>query len=146
LLEVFWDSHHPTAQPYSRQYMSIVFYHNEEQRRLAIESKECEESRSGLSVITEIIPFSEFYLAEDYHQKYYLRQEAGLLKEFRAIYPEIEDFISSTAVARVNGYVGGYGTPETLEKEPNSLGLSEAGNMRLLEIADRGLVPGCAVP
>jgi len=126
--------------------MSIVFYHNEEQRRLAIESKECEESRSGLSVITEIIPFSEFYLAEDYHQKYYLRQEAGLLKEFRAIYPEIEDFISSTAVARVNGYVGGYGTPETLEKEPNSLGLSEAGNMRLLEIADRGLVPGCAVP
>ena len=146
MLEVFWDSHHPTAQPYSRQYMSIVFYHNEEQRRLAIESKECEESRSGLSVITEIIPFSEFYLAEDYHQKYYLRQEAGLLKEFRAIYPEIEDFISSTAVARVNGYVGGYGTPETLEKEPNSLGLSEAGNMRLLEIADRGLVPGCAVP
>ena len=146
MLEVFWDSHHPTAQPYSRQYMSIVFYHNEEQRRLAIESKECEESRSGLSVITEIIPFSEFYLAEDYHQKYYLRQEAGLLKEFRAIYPEIEDFISSTAVARVNGYVGGYGTPETLEKEPKSLGLSEAGNMRLLEIADRGLVPGCAVP
>jgi peptide-methionine (S)-S-oxide reductase len=146
LLEVFWDSHHPTAQPYSRQYMSIVFYHNEEQRRLAIESKECEESRSELSVITEIVPFSEFYLAEDYHQKYYLRQEAGLLKEFCAIYPEIEDFISSTAVARVNGYVGGYGTPETLEKEPNSLGLSEAGNMRLLEIADRGLVPGCAVP
>jgi len=98
LLDVFWDSHHPSAEPYSRQYMSIVFYHNEEQRRLAIESKECEESRSGLSVITEIIPFSEFYLAEDYHQKYYLRQEA------------------------------------------------EAGNMRLLEIADRGLVPGCVVP
>jgi|GEM_PF-44107 len=146
LLEVFWDSHHPTAQPYSRQYMSIVFYHSGEQRRLAIESKECEESRSGLSVITEIIPFSEFYLAEDYHQKYYLRQEADLLKEFRAIYPKIEDFISSTAVARVNGYVGGYGTLENLEKETNSLGLSEAGSIRLLEIADRGLIPGCVVP
>jgi len=107
--------------------MSIVFYHNEEQRRLAIESKEREESGSGLSIVTEIIPFSEFYMAEDYHQKY-------------------SDFIESTAVARLNGYVGGYGTPETLEKELNSLGLSEAGQMRLLEIADRGLAPGCAVP
>jgi len=47
-------------------------------------------------------------------------------------------------VARVKGYVGGYGTPETLEEELSSLGLSEAGKMRLLEIADRGLVPGCA--
>jgi len=136
LLEVFWDSHHPTAQPYSRQYMSIVFYHTEEQRRLAIESKEREESRLGRNIVTEIIPFSDFYLAEDYHQKYYLRQEADLLTELRAIYPKIEDFISSTAVARLNGYVSGYGTPETLEEELSSLGLSEAGQKRLLEITD----------
>ena len=126
--------------------MSIVFYHNEEQRRLAIDSKEHEESRSGRSILTEIIPFSEFYLAEDYHQKYYLRQESSLIQELSAIYPDISDFIDSTAVARLNGYVGGYGTPETLEKELNSLGLSEAGKMRLLEIADIGLVPGCVVP
>ena len=126
--------------------MSIVFYHNEEQKRLAIESKECEESRLGLSIVTEIMPFSEFSLAEDYHQKYYLRQESSLIQELNTIYPDISDFIDSTAVARLNGYVGGYGTPETLEKELNSLGLSEAGKMRLLEITDRGLVPGCAVP
>ena len=126
--------------------MSVVFYHNEEQRKLAIESKEREESRLGRSVVTEIVPFSEFYLAEDYHQKYYLRRDAGLLKEFQAIYPGIEDFISSTAVARVNGYVGGYGAPEILEKELDSLGLSEAEKIRLQEIIDRGLlVPGCAV-
>ena len=146
LLEVFWASHHPTAQPWSRQYMSIVFYHNEEQRRLAIESKERQEYGSGLSIVTEIIPFSEFYLAEDYHQKYYLRQESSLIQELSTIYPDISDFIGSTAVARLNGYVGGYGTPETLEKELNSLGLSEAGQMRLLAIANRGLIPGCGVP
>jgi peptide-methionine (S)-S-oxide reductase len=126
--------------------MSIVFYHNEEQRTPAIESKEREESRLGLSIVTEILPFSEFYLAEDYHQKYFLRQEPGLFQELSIIYPDISDFIDSTAVARLNGYVGGYGTPETLEKELNSLGLSEAGKMRLLEIADRGLVPGCVLP
>lgn len=125
--------------------MSIVFYHDEEQRRLAIDSKEREESRSGLSIVTEIVPFSGFYPAEDYHQKYYLSHELDLLNELRTIYPAFEDFVSSTAVARVNGYVGGYGTLETLEEELGSLGLSEAGKMRLLKIADRGLVPGCPV-
>jgi peptide-methionine (S)-S-oxide reductase len=86
-----------------------------------------------------------FYPAEDYHQKYHLRQDAVLIRYFNAIYPASEDFISSTAAARVNGYAGGYGTPEVLEKELDSLGLSEAGKDRLREIADRGLVPGCAL-
>ena len=126
--------------------MSIIFYHNEKQKRLAIETKKFEESLSGYSIVTEIVPFSQFYLAEAYHQKYYLRQNSDLLKEFRTIYPAIEDFISSTAVARVNGYVGGYGTLETLKKELSSLGLSETGRIGLLKIADRGLVPGCVVP
>jgi len=146
LLEVFWASHHPTAQPWSRQYMSIVFYHNVEQRQMADLSKEREEARLGRNIVTEITPFSGFYLAEDYHQKYYLRQYSDLVKELSAIYPDTGDFISSTAVARVNGYVGGYGTLETFEKELNSLGLSEAGQMRLLEIADKGLTPGCPLP
>jgi len=134
LLEVFWDSHSPTVQSSSRQYMSIVFYHDEQQRDLAVKSKEREEQKFGRTIVTEIIPFSEFYLAEDYHQKYYLNYEPDLLRELRAIYPDIHDFISSTAVARVNGYVGGFGTQETLEKELDSLGLSEAGRIRLLDI------------
>jgi len=123
--------------------MSIVFYHNDEQRRLTIESKEREESRLERSIVTEIIPFSGFFLAEDYHQKYYLRQELDLVKELNAIYPYISDFIDSTAVARVNGYVGGYGTLPKLDEELSSLGLSASGRNKLLEIADRGLVPGC---
>ena len=125
--------------------MSVVFYHNEQQRDLAVKSKQREEQKLGRTIVTEIIPFSEFYLAEDYHQKYYLTYEPDLLRELRAIYPAIEDFISSTAVARVNGYVGGYGALEILKKELDSLGLSEAGRIRLLDIADRGLVAGCPV-
>jgi peptide-methionine (S)-S-oxide reductase len=123
-----------------------VFYHSEEQKRLAIESKEHEEIRLGSRIVTEIIPFSEFYLAEDYHQKYYLRQEPELMKDLNSIYPAAEHFISSTIVARLNGYVGGYGTLEILQEELSNFGISETGRNRLLEIAKRGLVPGCAIP
>jgi peptide-methionine (S)-S-oxide reductase len=116
LLEVFWDSHHPTSKPWSRQYMSIIFYHDEEQRRLALESKESEEVRLGSKIFTEIIPFSNFYLAEDYHQKYYLQGVKELKRDFRAVYADTADFVNSTAAARVNGYVGGYGSVEMLRE------------------------------
>jgi len=113
---------------------------------MANSSKEREEAILGRSIVTEITPFSGFYLAEDYHQKYYLRQQPGLSQELIAIYPDKGDFIDSTAVARLNGYVGGYGTLPTLEEELNSLGLSATGRNKLLEIADRGLIPGCPLP
>lgn len=146
LLDVFWSSHNPIYEPWSRQYKSTIFFHSEEQKRLAIETKDSEEARLGRRIFTEIIPFSEFYLAEDYHQKYYLRRESALMEEFSAIYPATEDFIASTAAARINGYVGGYGILATLEEEPSIFGLSEAGIKRLLEIAARGLEQICPLP
>ena len=136
LLEVFWDSHNPAAQPWSRQYMSIIFYHNEEQKNLALATKQREESRLE-KVFTEVLPFSEFYLAEDYHQKYYLQQEPELIKEFAAIYPDISKLIGSTAAARVNGYIGGHGKPESLQEQLNSFGLSPIGNEKMLQISRR---------
>ena len=145
LLAVFWDSHNPTFEPLSQQYMSIIFYHNNEQKILALQTKELEEARRGRTIKTLIAPFSKFYLAEDYHQKYYLQHDNILMKEFDIIYPAVKDFINSTAAARVNGYAGGYGTLATLQKELDSLGLSVAGSSRLLEIADRGLKPGCVI-
>jgi peptide-methionine (S)-S-oxide reductase len=120
LLEIYWDSHNPTGQPWSRQYMSIIFYHNSEQRELAVESKQRAEASSGRQFYTEIIPFSEFHLAEDYHQKYYLQQVPELMKESAAIYPNFPDFIESTAVARINGYVGGHVTFQELQEQLNS--------------------------
>lgn len=145
LLDVFWDSHNPTMAPFSPQYKSIIFYHNEEQRRLAIEAKEREESELKTRIFTEIVPFSKFYLAEAYHQKYYLRQEPDIMKELSAIYPANLDLIASTAAARLNGYAGGYGEAETLQKGLSQFGLSEAVNKKLLEIADKGLKTGCAL-
>jgi len=119
LLEIYWDSHNPTVRPWSRQYMSIVFYHNSEQHELAIKTKQREESSSGRQVYTEIIPFSEFHLAEDYHQKYHLQQVPELMTELAAIYSNFADFINSSAVARINGYDGGHVTFQELQEQLN---------------------------
>jgi peptide-methionine (S)-S-oxide reductase len=134
LLDVFWSSHLPVQQPWSRQYMSIVFYHDEEQKRLAIETRDREAAKLGAEIFTEIVPASEFYLAEPYHQKYRLRQVRDLMGDLRRIYPDDGDFVASTAAARVNGYLGGHGTLETLQAELDSFGLSPAASQKLLDI------------
>lgn len=144
LLDLFWKSHDPTQRSWSRQYMSAVFYHNEGQRRIALETRDREAAQRNRTIYTEIIPFTGFTLAEDYHQKYALRHEPGLLREFRAVYPDEDQFVASTAAARVNGYLDGYGTPEALKAEVNSLGLSARGSKTLLDIvASRTSSRGC---
>ena len=80
LLDVFWSSHNPQQRPWSTQYKSMILYHTDEQKMLAMESKGREETRLKSKVSTEIVPFSAFYLAEGYHQKYRLRQ-------VRAVHP-----------------------------------------------------------
>jgi len=80
LLEVFWRHIDPTdggGQFVDRgpQYMSVIFYHDEEQKKLAEKSRE-ELGKSGKfakPIVTRIVPFTKFYEAEDYHQDYYQR-------------------------------------------------------------------------
>jgi len=135
LLNIFWDSHNAARPPISVQYKSAIFYHNEEQKRLALESKSRREAEQDITILTEIIPYTEFYIAEDYHQKYYLTNVPDLLKELTSIYPDSDDFVNSTAVARVNGYVGRNGSIENLEREIDSYALSPAAKQRLLAMA-----------
>lgn len=78
LLAAFWQSHDPTTlnrqgNDQGTQYRSVVFYHNEEQKKLA-EKYKAELNQSGAwpnPIVTEIAPASTFYEAEDYHQNYY---------------------------------------------------------------------------
>ena len=78
LLEVFWKVHDPTAlnkqgQDTGTQYRSVIFYHDEEQKKLAEESKKRAQKLYQDPIVTKIEPFTNFYPAEGYHQQYYQR-------------------------------------------------------------------------
>ena len=81
LLDVFWAANAAYLSPFSRQYNSIIFYHDEEQKILAEESYQKRLEGRSKTVLTEIIPYKEFTLAELYHQKYYLQVEERLLQD-----------------------------------------------------------------
>jgi len=87
----------------------------------------------GKEIHTVIEPAGEFYAAEAYHQKYLVRRAYGLLSEFQAIYPDDDSFAASTAVAKVNGYLGCNGQPKALERELETLGLSPESQKWLIE-------------
>lgn len=131
LLEAFWSSHDPTRPAWNRQYMAAVFYHSAEQERLALESTVRLAPRVRGQITTQILPAEAFYLAEDYHQKYYLQNARPLMVEFRRMYPHFPDVIRSTAATRVNGYLAGAGTPEELEADLPGFNLSATAEERL---------------
>ena len=137
LLRVFFVSHNTAIPSMSRQYASVIFHHDEEQRKAAEEAKRAMEARYGLPVFTEIRPFAGFTRAEDYHQKYYLRNDTILVSALMSIYPDATEFADSTAVARVNGYLGGEGTPDDLSRDLPDLGLPEEAQKRLRLVVDR---------
>jgi len=78
LLEVFWRNIDPTTPnrqfcDVGSQYRTAIFYHSVQQKRLAEESKRTLEESGRLTTpaVTEIVPASDFYPAEEYHQNYY---------------------------------------------------------------------------
>lgn len=133
LLKVFWQSHDPGYDAYLRQYRNAVFYLNDEQRQQAEASLKTIANAYPGVVSTRVEPAGVFYAAEDYHQKYLVRKARGILQEFQAIYPDPESLAASTAVARVNGYLGCNGQPEEFEKELTRLGLSRQMQELLVE-------------
>ena len=80
LLDVFWHNTDPTTPnrqfcDVGTQYRASIFYNDEAQKRLAEESKKALEESGQIKakIVTESVPASEFYPAEEYHQKYYLK-------------------------------------------------------------------------
>jgi len=76
LLEIFWATHDPTTRnrqgnDVGTQYRSIIFYHTNKQKEVAITSRDKAQQKLKDKIVTEIVPFEKFYKAEDYHQEYY---------------------------------------------------------------------------
>ncbi len=98
LLRVFWRTHDPTTlnrqgHDVGTQYRSAVFYHNDEQRKVAeAYKKQLDESKTfDTPIVTEITKFEKFYPAEDYHQKYFdLNPNQGYCA--MVIRPKVEKF------------------------------------------------------
>ena len=122
---------------WSRQYMAAIFIQNDEQKKLALLSRDRYKARTRKKFYTKILPLSEFYPAEDYHQKHRLRSDRDLMREFNVMYPLHEDFMNSTAAARINGYLDGYGSFEDLKNELPDFGLSVAAERKLVEVVKK---------
>jgi peptide-methionine (S)-S-oxide reductase len=80
LLNVFWNNHDPTTlnrqgPDIGEQYRSVIFFHTPEQESVAKTSKEKLQNsgKYGKKIVTEIVPASQFYKAEEYHQRYYAK-------------------------------------------------------------------------
>jgi peptide-methionine (S)-S-oxide reductase len=76
ILDTFWKAHDPTTlnrqgHDVGTQYRSIILYHNDEQRRIAEQSKAEAQKRFRDPIVTEIRELDTFYPAEDYHQDYF---------------------------------------------------------------------------
>ena len=78
LLDAFWEMHDPTqlnrqGPDVGDQYRSVIFYHNEEQKKLAEKSKKKLEASGKYDnkIVTAIEPAQTFYKAEEYHQRYF---------------------------------------------------------------------------
>ena len=80
LLSVFWASHNPTQQggqgaDLGSQYEAAILYHTDEQKKLAEKSKKVLQDQKiyDRPIVTKILPFKNFWPAEDYHQNYYIK-------------------------------------------------------------------------
>jgi peptide-methionine (S)-S-oxide reductase len=122
LLDIFWNNHNPCTKN-KKQYMSVIFYHDTEQKEMALRTKEEMTKLKNQKIQTEILEAKEFYNAEDYHQKYMLQHHPWLLESLD-INPG-DDLIQSHVAARLNGYIGGYGKTGDFNNEAPKLGLNE---------------------
>ena len=141
LLNVFWRSHDPFSRPWSRQYMSAIFYHDARQKNLAEKTRDREALKRKGRIHTMIVPATKFYRAEDYHQKYYLRMKSELVGQLKAIHPSEGELVDSTLAARLNGHFAGYATVADVEAAMSGLGLSEDQSKMVMDFLLPALRP-----
>jgi len=98
LLTIFWDIHDPTTlnrqgNDIGTQYRSCIFYHNKNQLDAAQKIKNKIQVNYNNEIVTEILPFEKFYIAEDYHQNYFNNNKNQPYCNF-VIKPKIDKFLN----------------------------------------------------
>ncbi len=88
LLAIFWQIHDPTSlnrqgADRGEQYRSVIFFHTPEQEKIAIKSKQDLQNsgQHNKSIVTEIKPAKEYYLADEYHQQYLAKKQKSQSKK-----------------------------------------------------------------
>lgn len=134
LLSLFWKNHeYGLTTKIKRQYMSLILYHDGEQKAFAEKSLNEEQKKCNATFVTEIKKFEKFYPAEDYHQKYRLQNHPWLIESTGLVTGEI--LRNSPLAAKLNGYIAGAGTIEQLEKDLSTMGLSDKAAQYLRKYA-----------
>lgn len=102
LLEVFFSIHDPTTlnrqgADVGTQYRSVIFYHSDEQKRVAEEAMRALAGAWPATIVTELAPYAAFYPAEEYHREYFSRH--GFQPYCRAVIaPKVAKFRKQFAV------------------------------------------------
>ena len=101
LLKVFWENHNPTTlnrqgNDIGTQYRSVIFYDNDKEKNLAKKYKQKLEKSKIFkdSIVTEIVKFTKFYEAEDYHQNNYENNKMQPYCKF-VIKPKLDNFFEN---------------------------------------------------
>lgn len=137
VLDLYFAGHRPTRPPWKRQYMSALFFHDGEQRRLIEQRCRQAEEQWGEALHVEILSADSFHRAEDHHQKYYLQRHSELMDDLTVFYPDFAQIVDSTAAARLNGFLAGARTHVLQNEDLARYGLSERGQ-RILRRQARG--------
>jgi peptide-methionine (S)-S-oxide reductase len=131
LLSIFWASHNPFSKAWSTQYKAVLWTHGSAQAAAAKLSVAALAKKKKRSPKTEVLPATKFWIAEDYHQKYYLRSRRTLLRALLGVTATGETIRQSTLAARANGWITGHGTPEAIATEVKALKLDEGARKAL---------------
>ncbi len=131
----FWTIHKPNRSNYKgRQYLSIILCEDSSQLQLVKKIKNELEVKLGEPIQTEIASLNKFSLAEEKHQKYYLKRYSKALESLLDYYSSHDSFMNSTLVARLNGFVKGYCSLSDIKNEITSSTMAEEKKAKLTSL------------
>ncbi|GGA10325.1 methionine-S-sulfoxide reductase [Paenibacillus marchantiophytorum] len=110
IVDVFWQHHNPlNINEYKgRQYLSLALFRDENQLNIILDAMKRREEQGLGRPETAVNPFRTFDLAEERHQKYYLKRFPDAISKASTLYPTEESLLNSTLAARLNGLAKGF--------------------------------------